>query len=162
MRHPNRCFYLIHFAAPPRTVPQRCDELTELAGLNRRHIPRLHCLRRQFQNKIQKLGAIERRARTAKAAGPQITCLTALARDDRRNTLIASAIGRHADAMTKRPPHSREIERLSSVERMGSEKGAASRRSTSATLRKRPDPAILRLARALARQAAREDHEREL
>jgi hypothetical protein len=26
----------------------------------------------------------------------------------------------------------------------------------------RPDPAILRLARALARQAAREDHEREM
>jgi hypothetical protein len=122
----------------------------------------LHCLRSQFQNKIQKLGAIARRTRTAKSAGPQITCLTALARDDSRNTLIASAIGRHADAMTKRPPHSREIERLSSVEQMGSENGAASRRSTSATLRERPDPAILRLARALARQAAREDHEREL
>jgi hypothetical protein len=37
-----------------------------------------------------------------------------------------------------------------------------SRASSSPNLRLPPDKAILRLARVLARQAAREDHEREL
>ncbi|MDH5529158.1 MAG: hypothetical protein OEY05_03890 [Paracoccaceae bacterium] len=63
--------------------------------------------------------------------------------------------------MSKRPQHSRETERPFSMARMGSEKGAASHLSSSATLRERQFPAILKLARALARQAAREDHERE-
>jgi hypothetical protein len=43
-----------------------------------------------------------------------------------------------------------------------SETRADPRRPLPASLRERPDPAILRLARALARQAAREDHARDV
>jgi hypothetical protein len=39
---------------------------------------------------------------------------------------------------------------------------AEPRRPVSTPLREHPDPAILKLARALARQAAREDHARDV